>query len=99
VLGGERDCRPFPRTPFFASGIHPSLRSGQVSLDEAEHFPAQSRCQRRYAPMVFGFIPECRSGSLRNQRSASPESPVVTVSIKRVRFRWLYITEHAPMSQ
>ncbi|MCU1262219.1 MAG: hypothetical protein JWO80_5104, partial [Bryobacterales bacterium] len=25
--------------------------------------------------MVFGFIPECRSVSLRNMRSASPESP------------------------
>jgi hypothetical protein len=24
--------------------------------------------------MVFGFIPECRSASFRNQRSASPES-------------------------
>ena len=24
--------------------------------------------------MVFGFIPECRSASLRKQRSASPES-------------------------
>jgi DNA-binding NarL/FixJ family response regulator len=24
--------------------------------------------------MAFGFIPECRSASLRNQRSASPES-------------------------
>ncbi len=25
--------------------------------------------------MVFGFIPECRSASSRNERSASPESP------------------------
>jgi hypothetical protein len=25
--------------------------------------------------MVFGFIPECRSDSFRNERSASPESP------------------------
>ena len=30
--------------------------------------------QRRYAPMVFGFIPEQCSDSLRNMRSASPES-------------------------
>ncbi len=29
---------PFPHTPFSASGIHPSLRFGQVLLDEAEHF-------------------------------------------------------------
>jgi hypothetical protein len=33
------------------------------SLDEVEHFPGQSRCQRHYAPMVFGIIPECRSAS------------------------------------
>jgi hypothetical protein len=51
------------------------FRSGQVSLDEAEQFLAQSKCQRRYAPMVFESIPEYRSASLRNKRSASPESP------------------------
>jgi hypothetical protein len=27
--------------------------------------------------MVFGFIPECRSASVRNERSASPESPAI----------------------
>jgi hypothetical protein len=37
-----------------------------ISVDEAEHFATQSSCQRRYAPMVFGIIPECRSASLRN---------------------------------
>jgi hypothetical protein len=45
-----------------------------ISVDEAEHFTGQSTCQRRYAPMVFGIIPECRSASFRNWRSASPES-------------------------
>jgi hypothetical protein len=63
-----------------ARGILPSLRSGQVSLDEAEHFTAQSSCQRRYAPMVFGIIPECRSASFRNKRSASPESPLIAAA-------------------
>ena len=28
----------FPRTPFLASGALPPLRSGYISLDEAEHF-------------------------------------------------------------
>jgi hypothetical protein len=56
--GGDKGCRPFPRTPFSASGSLAPLRSGQVSLDESEHFPSQSSCQRRYAPMVFGIIPE-----------------------------------------
>ncbi len=63
LLYAERGqgLRPFPRTPFSASGLLPPLRSGQHSLDEGEHFRAQSSCQRRYAPMVFGIIPECRS--------------------------------------
>ena len=30
--------------------------------------------------MVFGIIPECRSASLRNERSALPESPPQTGS-------------------
>ena len=38
ALGGDKGCRPFPRTPFSASSILPPLRFGQVSLDEAEHF-------------------------------------------------------------
>jgi hypothetical protein len=50
----------FPRTPFLHSGV----------------LPPQPKCQHRYAPMVFGFIPECRSASLRNERSTSSESPV-----------------------
>src|SRR6516162_89178 len=66
---------PLPRTPFSASGISSFASLRTVSLDEAEHFAAQSRCQRRYAPMVFGIIPESRSDSFRNKRSASPESP------------------------
>jgi hypothetical protein len=74
VLSGARPAA-FPRTPLPASAVVPSLRSGQVSLDEAEHFPAQSSRQRRYAPMVFGIIPECRSASFRKERSASPEFP------------------------
>src|SRR5205085_2345093 len=36
-----------------------------------QHNPSQCR----YAPMVFGIIPECRSAFLRNERSASPEYP------------------------
>jgi hypothetical protein len=36
--------------------------------------------------MVFGIIPECRSASLRNERSASPESPVSFPKIPGVQF-------------
>jgi hypothetical protein len=64
--GRGQGLPPLSRTPFSASGILPALRSGQLSLDEAEQIPAQSRSQLRYAPMVFGIIPECRTVSLRN---------------------------------
>ena len=76
VLRRGQGLRPFPRAPCSARGILPSLRFGRFLLDEAEHFLEQSSCQRRFAPRVFGFIPECRSDSPRIQRSASPESPV-----------------------
>jgi hypothetical protein len=46
---------------FLAGAIQSAARSEQVSLGEAKHFPARSRSQRRYAPMVIGIIPECRS--------------------------------------
>jgi len=36
--------------------------------------PFQLDFETQMSPMVFGIIPECRSASLRNQRSASPES-------------------------
>src|SRR5271166_3834520 len=68
-------AKSFPRAPILASVGFPSQRSGQVSLDEAKDFLAQSGCQRRYAPTVFEIILECRTESSRIQRSASPESP------------------------
>jgi hypothetical protein len=52
-----------------------ALRPDRMLTNIREGFTARSSCQRRYAPMVFGIIPECRSASLRNERSASPESP------------------------
>jgi hypothetical protein len=35
--------------------------------------------------MVFGIIPECRSASLRNERSTSPESPLWLIECKAGR--------------
>jgi hypothetical protein len=37
--------------------------------------PFQLDFEAQMSPMVFGIILECRSASLRNERSASPESP------------------------
>ena len=51
--------------PFSANGIRAvaSRRTGLPSRRRT--LLGQSRCQRRCAPMVFGFIPECRSASSR----------------------------------
>jgi len=64
----------FPRTPFSATGALPPLRSGQVFLDEAEHFLHNRSASVATLRDLFAFGPECRSRSLRNQRSPSPES-------------------------
>src|SRR5262245_7669677 len=59
----------------FSRSSTPVMSSVHQEEPRSSRFPAQSSCQRRCAPMVFGIIPECRSASLRNTRSASPESP------------------------
>jgi hypothetical protein len=64
----------FPRTPFFAGSALPPLRSGQVFLDETEHFLHNRSASVATLRKLFAFGPECRSRSLRNQRSPSPES-------------------------
>ena len=64
----------FPRTPFLACGSPPSLRSGQVCLDEREHFLHNRGASVAALRELFAFGPECRSRSLRNQCSSSPES-------------------------
>ena len=66
--------RPFPRTPFSARGALPPLRSGQVFLDEDEHLFHNRSASVAALRKPFAFGPECRSRSLRNQCSPSPES-------------------------
>src|SRR5262249_14119697 len=48
--GGDKGCNPFSASLSPLCGIPPLT---------------QSSCQRRYAPRVFGIIPECRSAFLR----------------------------------
>jgi len=80
---------PLPRTPFSASGILPPLRSGQVSLDEAEHFPApiekpgslRSDGVRDHPGMPFTF--------LRSRRSTSPESPSCAICKSKVKMCYM----------
>jgi hypothetical protein len=63
--GAGQGLPPFPAPLCPLAAPLPSLRSGQVSLDEAEHFLHNRDASVAYAPMVFGFIPECRSESYR----------------------------------
>ena len=67
---GTAALAPPPSSP---PPFKPPPRSGLVFLDEAEHFLHNRSAS--VAPMVFGIIPECRSDSFRNMRSAPPESP------------------------
>lgn len=70
---GTRAAAPFPTplSPLQASFLR---CAPDISIDEAERLPAQSERQRRFAPTAFAFGSECRSRSLRNRRSPSPES-------------------------
>jgi len=58
----------------------PPLRSGQVLLDEAEHFLHNRNASVATLRTLFAFGPECRSRSYRKQRSPSPESSFKTMS-------------------
>jgi hypothetical protein len=66
--------------PFAAIGALPPLRSGQVFLDEAEHFLHNRTASVATLRELFAFGPECRSRSLRNQRSSSPESSPTVIA-------------------
>ena len=48
--------------PFLAPALF--LRCASDSFSLTPNTLAQSSCQRRYAPRLFGFIPECRSAFL-----------------------------------
>jgi hypothetical protein len=79
VLRWGQDVPSFPHAPFLARGTFPSLRSGQIFVDEAEHF-----LHNRDASVAA--LRWC-SGSSRNavrlpfeisvRRSASPESSLI----------------------
>jgi hypothetical protein len=67
-------CRllPAPLSPLAAPIV--CFASDRFLLTKPNTFPHNRNCQRRYAPVVFGMIPEYRSASSRNKHSASPES-------------------------
>ena len=76
VLRWGQDVPSFPHAPFLAPALFLRCASDSFSLTKPNtsciEWPASLRSE------VFGFIPECRSASLRKQRSASPESSFST---------------------
>src|SRR5580692_1033755 len=62
-------CTPNPRRP------SPPLRCGQILLDHFEHLLHNLHASVASLRLLFTFAPECRSASLRNRCSPSPEYP------------------------
>src|SRR5229473_4174502 len=83
---GKRAAAPFPAplSPLEARFLRCAPdSSGQIFLDEAEHFLHNRSASVATLRQLFAFGPECRSRSLRNQCSPSPESSLfVELSLK-----------------
>src|SRR5712691_10703642 len=71
---GQRGCCPFPLPPK-SPLTQPPLRFGQILLDHSEHFLHNHHASVATLRLLFTFAPECRSASLRNRCSPSPEYP------------------------
>jgi hypothetical protein len=74
---GERGWLPLspaPLSPLESSFA--SLRT--ISLDDSEHLLHNHHASVASLRRLFIFAPECRSPSLRNQRSPSPEYPIMS---------------------
>ena len=71
---GQRGCCPFPLHPQIpADPASASLRT--ISLDDSEHLLHNHHTSVASLRLLFTFAPECRSPSLRNRCSPSPEYP------------------------
>jgi hypothetical protein len=71
---GQRGCCPFPLHPK-SPLTQPPLRCGQISLDHSEHLLHNHHASVASLRLLFTLAPECRSPSLRNRCSPSPEYP------------------------
>ena len=72
---GQRGCCPFPPCTPNPPLTQPPLRSGQILLDHSEHLLHNHHTSVATLRLLFTFAPECRSASLRNRCSPSPEYP------------------------
>ena len=70
---GKGAAAPFPCTPNPRRTSSASLRT--ISLDDSEHLRHNHRVSVAALRLLFTFAPECRSASLRNRCSPSPEYP------------------------
>jgi hypothetical protein len=85
---GQRGCCPFPLHPK-SPPTRPPLRSGQILLDHSEHLLHNLHASVASLRLLFTFAPECRSPSLRNRCSPSPEYPVEYATICPTTFSTL----------
>jgi hypothetical protein len=74
VLRRGKELPPLSPHPFLRLRRCSSAALRILSLDEAEHFLHNRNASVATLRNLFAFGPECRSRSLRNQRSLSPES-------------------------
>jgi len=80
--GDKGASRPFPLHP---KSPPPRLRFARTFLvDEAEHFLHNHHASVASLRLLFTFVPERRSASLRNRCSPSPEYPL---GVRVVSFR------------
>ena len=68
-------AHPSPKPPRIWNPASASLRT--ISLDDSEHLLHNLRASVASLRLLFTFAPERRSASLRNQRSPSPEYPIL----------------------
>ena len=85
--GDKGASRPFPLHP---KSPPQSLRFAPDTLrtflvDEAEHFLHNHHASVASLRLLFTFVPERRSASLRNRCSPSPEYPIGSIIFNFVR--------------
>jgi hypothetical protein len=76
---GKGAAAPFPCAPNPRRAASASLRT--ISLDDSEHLLHNHRVSVATLRLLFTFAPECRSASLRNRCSPSPEYPGFRITL------------------
>ena len=70
---GAKGLPPLSPAPQIPTQAFAPLRT--FSVDDAEHFLHNHHASVASLPLLFTVAPECRSASLRNRCSPSPECP------------------------